>query len=343
MDWSRGYSAEWRVVRVDPSTWADAEAVGAVDSASVERTADGLMESGSMTAVRGVGEGFEPGYHRIVMVAEQDGAKERVEVCTLYCTSAQGEVERGRDVVDVVGRSVLYPASVRRLLAGTYAPKGADCAAYAARLLRECVACPVEVEGAFALADHVVFDLGDSYLDAARAVLDAGGYCMQVDSHGTVHVRPLPAEPAAGLGALGASMLMPKVGYELDYSDVPNRYLARDGELQAVAVNDDPASPTSTVSRGYFHDEVDTSPKPLEGESLATYARRRLAEKSVVKDARRYEREFAPDVLPNSIVRATAAQGGLEGDLRVTRQSLELGHGVKVTEEAVREVSTWQA
>lgn len=343
MDWSRGYTARWRVFRVDPETWADAGLVARLDGASVERTRSGMLESATLAFTREVGEGFSPGYHRIALYAEQDGASVREDVATLYCTSASGEVDYGRDAVAVTGRSVLFPASVRRLLAGTYAPKGCDGAAYAADLLRECVHAPVEVDGSFRLGRHVVFDLGDSHLDAAWAVLDAGRFCMQVTGSGTVRVMPLPAEPDLVLGADGLRMLMPGASHALDYSDVPNRVLVRHGANEALAVNDDPESETSTVARGYCHDLVEESATPVDGETLADYARRRLAEESAVADSRTYEREYAPGVLPSSVVRASLSEIGMVGDFRVVRQSLDLGHGVKVTERAEREVATWRA
>jgi len=50
MDWSRSYSSDWHVYRVNRDTWAYAVRVTGVDSVSITRTADGAMlESGSMT------------------------------------------------------------------------------------------------------------------------------------------------------------------------------------------------------------------------------------------------------------------------------------------------------
>ena len=343
MDWGRSYTASWSVHPVHPATWAESGRLARISSASVERTRDGLLESGSLEAVEDVGAGFEPGYYRIVMVAEQDGIRTREEIATLYCASTGVQVERGRQAVAIEGRSVLYPASVRRLLAGSYAPRGADGAQYAAEMLRGCLAAPVEVTGGFALAEHVVFELGRTVLEAVRSILDAGNHIMQVDGHGTVRIMPKPVEPSIELSNANARLLMPKAERRLDLTGIPNVYLARDGGVQAVAVNDDPASPTSTVTRGYEHDVTDSSPKPVDGESLAEYARRKLAEASVVEDAVTYTREWWPGVYPGSLVRCSLPGWGVEGGLRVVKQSLTLGMGITVLEQAAGEVSTWQA
>ena len=343
MDWGRNYTASWSVHRVHAATWAESDRLARISSASVERTRDGLLESGSLEAVMDVGAEFEPGYYRIVLVAEQDGMRTREEIATLYCASTGSEVERGREVVSIEGRSVLYPASVRRLLAGTYAPKGVDGAQYAAEMLRGCLAAPIDVSGGFTLSEHVVFELGRTALEAARAILDAGNHIMQVDGHGTVRIMPKPSEPAIELSNANARLLLPKVSRKLDLTGVPNVYLARDGGMQAVAVNDDPASPTSTVARGYEHDVTDSAPRPVDGESLAEYARRKLAEASVVEDAVTYTREWWPGVHPGSLARCSLPGWGIEGDLRVVKQSLTLGMGVTVLEQASKEVRTWQA
>ncbi len=341
-DWSAGGKVAFRFRRVDTSTWADASDAGPLLSASVERVRGGLLESGSAEVARAVGEGFEPGYYRLSAVAEGRGLA-RSDVATLYFAGGSSSVARGSKTVGIEGRSVLYPASVRRMLAGSYAPEGTDGAAAAARLLRECVACPVEVEGAFTLNVPVIFDLGCSYLDAVWMLLDAGGWCMQVSGRGAVSVKPKPTAPSSLLDASAARALAPGVTSSLDYSGVPNAYLADDGRQSVRVVNDDPESPTSTTSRGYVHDVVDTAPKPVDGETLAAYARRKLREMSTVEDVRGYTRAYEPDLRPYDVVRFSLPSQGLSGDMRITRQSLRIGRGITVTEEACKEVTTWTA
>ena len=264
-DWAGGGTFSHRLRRVDVPTWADAGDVGGFMSASVERVRGGLLESGSVTVALGVGEAFEPGYYRLSTVAEGAGGLARADVATFYCASAGGESARGADMLSVDCRSVLFPASVRLMLAGSHAPNGADGAEFAARLLRECCACPVDVEGSFELGASVVFEPGCSYLDAAWTLLDAAGWRMRVDGRGEVSIGPMPETPAMVLGRGSSGQLLPGASHALDYSGVPNSYYADDGVQAARAVNDDPASPTSTVARGYVHDVIDAEPLPVGG------------------------------------------------------------------------------
>ena len=83
VDWNRGYTSTFRVYEVDRRSWGEAEEVGRIESASIDRVADELLESASLKATQEVGAGFRERYLRVVMEAEQDGSMERVEVATL--------------------------------------------------------------------------------------------------------------------------------------------------------------------------------------------------------------------------------------------------------------------
>ena len=219
-----------------------------------------------------------------------------------------------------------------------------DGAAWAAEVLRGSVNAPVSLaEGAgFTLDHHVVLDPGTSALEAAWLVLRAGGHVIRIDGRGRVTVAPRPTEPSLALDRAGARLLHPGVRRDLDLSGVPNRYVAVDGSEVAEAVNDDLASRTSTVSRGWRSDIVATSPVRVDGETLAAYAARRLEEESTVPDSREYSREFWPGVAPFDVVLGSVASVGLDGRMRVERQSLSCGTGIVVEECASREVSAWR-
>lgn len=347
IDWTRGYSSSWRVYRVDPRTWADAEPVGRVLDASVSRKLDGdapTIDSASLSLTREVGEGLPEGWYRIAMVARQGTASERVDVATVWCAATGGTIEYSSEAVDVTGLSVLWPCSRRDLTPGSYAPGGVDGARWAADLLASCTPAPVMVaDGAsFVLDDTIVFD--GKALEAVWEVLRAGGRTIRISGDGRITVRRTPTDPALNLDAVGVRLLQPGIGRGLDYSGVPNRYTVRYGGEEAVATNDDPASLTSTVTRGMVidpDDGPDTSPRRVDGESLQAYADRRLEEESTVEDERTYSREWWPAVLPGDLVRGTVASLGIDGDFRVSSQQLTCGAGIVVEERASREVRTW--
>lgn len=342
LDWKRSYSSTWRVYRVNPETWADAERVEGIDSITVTRDATGdapLMESGTVAATNAT---IPRGYYRVAMLAEQDGTTERVDVATLELVRSGGKLDHGVPSDSITARSVLYPASVLELSPSQYAPAGSDGAEYAARLLRlNCVA-PVEVVGAgFPLASHVVPEEGESALSVAWRVCEAGGHVIRIMGNGTIRVMPMPTEPTVTLDGTGASLLLPSVDYGDTYDGIPNRLTVREGANRVIATNEDAGSPTSRQQVGYWIDKSERNPTRVGGETLDAYARRRLAELSTVRMERTYKRKWWPEVYPLDVARASLASVRLDGDLRIERQSLECGAGITVTERAVKEVSTW--
>lgn len=336
MDWSQSYSTSWRIFRVNRETWADAEQITNADKVDITRTADGeLLESGSMEVT---GQ-FAADYYRIVMTAEQGGDVERVDVATLLFNVNSGKVDKGVITQTADGYSVLYPASKTVVLMGEYAPAGVDGARYAGDLLRSAINAPVIVEGSFTLNDHVVHEVGSSVIEAVWAVLNAGGFVIQIDGRGVVHILPQPTEPALTVDSSSIRLLENGISYDRDISEIPNRYIIIKEDNRTIVVNDDPNSEVSTVNRGYFVDVVDESPTPINGETLGVYGQRKLKELSVLEDKRKYTREYAPNVNVYSIIRASI--NGLEGDLKVTDQSIECGHGITIGETANREIRLW--
>ena len=346
MDWTRGYTARWRLFRVDRDTWADADEVKGLESATVELkdgATDHLLVSGGFTVVTPQGSDVGADIYRLVLHADQGGMVERQDVATLMCECAHRDGERGRTVNEMTGTSVLYPASVRTLASGSYAPSGVGGLTWAAGVLRSCLIAPVVVDSETEshLSEHVVFDVGMSALDAVWSVLDACGAIMQVTGDGVVHLLMLPTEPKLVLNRVSTKLLHPGIGEDLDLSEVPNQVVVeRDGQ-RYEAVNDDPSSDTSTITRGYVHDHYIDSPTLVDGETLYGHAVRQLEELSIVQDRRTYSREWWPDVYPGDIVRGSMPSVGLDGDLRIIRQSLDCAHGIKVTEEAAKEIRMW--
>lgn len=343
MDWTRGYSCRWRAFEVDPATWADAAELGGVASASVERAQWG--QSGTLAIDSSPGTGWPERYVRLSAYVTQAGSTERVDVATLLCSSAGGEAAGALDALDVTGRSVLAPAESERMPRGSFVPAGTDGALWCADELAARLAAPVSVDGGgFTLDDAVVFDLGATVMDAVRLVLEAGGWCLRIDGSGRVAVCGRPSEPALLLDPAGARVIVPGVSHSLDWSGVPNRYTAVFGTHACSAVNDDAASPVSTVARGYTVDaECDTGPVRVGGESQEAYCARRLAEESTLREHREWTREWCPGVMPWSVVRGAVPSAGIEGDFTVERQSIECGAaGIVVAESAYREVALWE-
>lgn len=335
VDWADGYNASYRLMEVDPATWADRTEIGYVTSFSVSRGSDGdLLESGRAEIGWSPQDVFAERWCRMEVLAEQGGAVERAAVATMLLAPTSGTRGAGYESLSLEGRSVLSPASDERLPAGTYVPAGADGAAYAANLLRSCIPAPVVVVGSFRLAEPMVFSQGTTKLGAVWMLLDAAGWTMRISGDGTVTISAPRTEPSLVLDRASASFITGDVHDDADRWAVPNRYVATmDGET-AVAVNEDPTDAFSHARRGRWVDVEDDSPTLLAGESLREYAERRLRAASTPARTCEWERSWHPDVTVGDVIRCDVAGLGLSDDLRVVSQSVRLGAMVAVTERA---------
>ena len=346
MDFSKGYSASFTLHPVDPSTWASGPAYAKVSSASVECDATDeypLLQAGSCEVTLDVADSFEEGFYRVEMKAEQDGSVESHPVATLLMSSGESTLDRASQTAKVTGYSVLKPASDRLMLTGTYAPKGCDGAAYAASLLRECIAAPVTVSGSFKLDEHAVFGAGVSYLQAAWIVLKAADWCMRISGDGSVEICPKPSEATFLLDVEGRHHIVPGAEMSYDLSEVPNRYFAVDGDDVGIAVNDLDGSRTSVQARGRYVDYIDDSPVKVDGETMTNYAKRKLEELSTVTREWQYSREWVPDLVPFDLVAGSVPEFGMAGAFRVLKQSITCGKGVTVSETLGQETKEYIA
>lgn len=330
IDWSAGYSCSVSVNKVNPETWASTDEVRSVASASITRSATEdvpLLEQATFE----VDSELEVGWYRISMLVKQ-GEVDRETIGTFLVEKSSRTDSYGRTTYTADGWSVLKPADRQTFVAGSYAPAGVDGAAYVASLLRGCIPAPVEVSGSFTLSDNVVFAPGTTKLAAAWKVLDAGGFVMQISADGTVMIAARQESPAMTLDRAGSVMLLPQVSGGVNISDIPNRYFATDGKETVAAMNTNQESTVSYQARGMWIDYYDASPKRVNGESLTAYAERKLSELSTVTKEKSYTREYSPGVLPFSMVRCSLPDIDLDGDAYVLSQSIDISHGVTVSE-----------
>lgn len=343
-DFTKNLKFEISMHEVDPGTWADSHELGNVNSVAITRSKDALIEGATITADVQTGNRFREGYYRIVMRTMQDGATERHEVATVYCTSSSGTItDDETSIISIDGKSVLYPANEVTIGIGAFVPRGADGAEYVVRTLQGVLAAPVVAEGSFALADDYVFDIGEKVLSAVWKVLDAANWCMQIAGDGTVTVREIPSRPQTSIDA--RDVIAGNLGYSNDFEAIPNRYVAFDGTTVASYRNDDSQSEVSIPRKGFVKDissGIDTSPVLIGGESLEAYCRRKLIEASVSVYQQSYTREYDDELRPYSMVLMRAHDTGEYEEFSISTQSVTISDSLAVGETSERRVQLWQ-
>lgn len=336
MDWSENYTASWEVVRVDSDTWTETnDILEGVTSVSLKKDGSGSapkLEASSMTVISD--DPVEQGWYRILMYTRQNGVKERWPIATCLYESSDGEDSKGTTVWSAEGYSVLQPCEDMKVKIGTFVPKGADVIPYVKRLLRESTPAPVEAAGSFALEDYLVFEEGASYLECIWMLLDAGGFIMQIDGEGKIYISEVPTDPKLDVDESLRKGIRGTISNKLDISSVPNRYIAIEGDKSAIAVNDNADSIVSVQARGRYIDEIDASPSRVNGESLDTYANRKLKELSTIYRNYTYDRDYHPDIRPYDLISATLVDNTSTSVLRVMSQTLTLGKGAYLSETA---------
>ena len=334
-DFSKPYTASWRMTKVDPGTWEAYDEITGVTDLSISRDATSsvpMLESGTMKVVLPILDEFEEGYYRVQMLARQ-GSYDRHDVGTFLAIPGNDTKSSDRKVTNVSLCSVLKPADEIVMIAGSYIYKGSDGADWVGTQLRKCLAAPVHVDGSFTVDSYHVFCGGTTYLEAVWEVLDAAGWCMRIDGHGEVTVMKKPSEPKAFLDRLHAHDYRPDISDANAVQEIPNRYYATDWTGERVTVvNENQNSRTSFQKRCRYIDYWDDSPTLINGESLLGYAKRRLKEESTIVRKFTYTRVYDPDLTVFDMIGVNKPDMDLVGEARIIGQELTIGNGVEIKE-----------
>lgn len=330
MNWSKGYTALCYVKTVDVATWRDVDRID-IYGGSVTRSDGALAESASFDCVNY--DQTAERWVRIWLDVTQDGNSAHVALFTGLATSPDRDINGRLFTNSVECYSVLKPAQDVLLPRGWYAPAGAYGADLIKQLL-ETTPAPKVINGVSpALQTAYVAEDGESSMSMAQKILTAINWRLRITGSGEIYIEPKPTDPAAVFDCIEYDSIEPqlKVGY--DWFTCPNVFRAVQNDMSAVAVDSDPDSIFSTVSRGREIWKEDNNVKLTDSESLQSYAARRLKEEQHVVFKASYDRRFHPDVVAGDLVRLHYPEQKVDGVFRVTKQSIDLGNGGKTSED----------
>ena len=336
MDWSKGYSSRFMAYEVDPITWKDFERVELI-SGSISKGTDALQQSANIDVESF--DGSTEKWIRIYFDARQDLDSYHGAMFTGLASSPNKQYEGNSLTTPVQLYSVLKPLDDIFLQKGWFAAANADGVAIVQELLKVTPA-PVVVDGsAPRLREAIIAEDNETNLTMAIAILDAIGWVFDIQGDGTIHLRPINNSVPNDLvtfSALNYDCLETNVDIEYDWFSAPNVYRAVSGETIAIARDDDPQSPISTVSRGreVWSEERDVVLN--DNETLDMFAKRRLEALQKVFYKVKYTRRYHPDVDIHTIIGLNYPKQELSGYFKVQSQSFQLGHNAAVSEEAVK-------
>ena len=335
MIWAEGFTGSYYLTIVDPKTWRDIRRME-IKGGSIERSEEDLLESADIDVTE-LPEGGEA-WVRVWLDADQEGIT-HVPLFTGLTSAPSRDIDGLRNSYKMECYSVLKPIDDILTERGYYVPAEVKAPNVAAKLLRKGIA-PVEVAEAGELpqlTSAIVSEDGESNLTLARKVLEAIDWRIRIDGQGIIYVEPRTKTTAAIFNSTDNDVIELSLSDEYDWYSCPNVLRAISDDLISVARDDDPDAPLSTVSRGREIWAEESSVTLATNESLGAYAVRRLKELQSPARTISYKRRFDPEVNVGNIVRINCPEIGIDGEFRVTSQSLELSHGCRTSEEAIAE------
>jgi len=334
MNWNRGFSARYYMELVDAATWRDIKRYE-VTGGNISKSTGGLMEAADIDATDIPATGDV--WIRIYLDARQGETGAREAIFTGLLSAPATDWEGNRKSYKTECYSVLKPASDILLQRGWYAPAGMNGAKQAAKLLSVGAAPVTFEENAPALASMIIAESGETNLSMAQKIINAIDWRIRITGTGEIRICPKAAEPEATFDALENDLIELSVSDSSDWFSCPNVFRATSGDMTAVARDDDPESPFSTVARGREIWMEETDCKLNENEGIGNYALRRLKEEQAPSRQVSYNRRFVPDIYVGDIIRLRHPAQGIDGAFRINTQRIDLGYGGRTSEEAINE------
>lgn len=330
MDWSKGYTSEFYAYIIDPGTWRETTRLQ-ITGGSVNKGIEGLRESADIDIPK-----YDPGVEkwlRVYMDVRQGGSSAHVPIFTGLATSPEHEWTGNIKEGSLECYSVLKPADDILLERGYYTPAGANGARIISDLLQACPA-PIEINGTSpSMQDALIAEDGETALSMAEKILAAINWRIRIHGDGTIELAPEDRDPRVRFSPLDNDVIEPSIKTTRDLYGCPNVLRVISGDLTAIARDDSPDSPLSTVVRGreVWAEESDVALST--GESVSEYATRRLKELQQVATTATYTRRFDPNVTAGDRIRLNYPEQGLQGIFRTTSQKIELGYCADTEEE----------
>ena len=330
MDWSKGFSAEYYVSEVDPSTWKDIDRIE-VTGGSISVTDENLRNAADFDCIEY--DRTRESWIRIWLDARQGGDSAHVPLYTGLASAPDRDIAGRLQTHHIQCFSVLQPCQDVLLPRGWYAPQEVAASVILEDLLYVTPA-PVRVEGTTpALYEPIVAEENESHLSMVDKILTAIGWQMVIDGEGTIIIREYPSEPAAVFDPNYNDMIETQLTESYDWQTAPNVIRASTSARSVVFKDTDPNSILSVTNRGreIWLEEADANLN--DGESLESYAERRLREEQSINRIISYTRRYVPGLNVNDIVSLRYPEQDIDGDFSIRSQTITLGYGAPVSEE----------
>lgn len=350
-DWLSSMQQTFEYYIVDPKTWKDIELIDTVKSSTIQRDAEAeTLGSATIDMTESVGES----YIRIYLITIQNGLRERHPLGTFLVQTPSLNFNGRLQNISVDAYTPLIELKESPPPLGYSILKNSNVMDFAYRLARERARAPVvKTECNTLLGMNFTASTDDTWLTFLSDLIANAKYNFALDEMGRILLSPYQdtasLQPVWTYNDDNSSILYPEISVDRDLYGIPNVveviHSNGAGYYFVRAVNDDPNSVTSTVSRGreIIHrvNNPDLVGKPTESQ-VKDYANQLLRELSVLEYTVTYTHAYCP-VRLGDCVRLNYERAGITNiKAKVISQTIKCEPGCPVTEKAVFTTRLWR-
>ena len=350
-DWTKSMQQTFEYYIVDPITFKDKQQLTQIISSSISRDKNtDTLGSASFDTTEQLGEC----YIRIYLITIQNGIKERIPLGTFLVQtpsfSFDGKITKNNlnAYTPLIELKENYPPI------GHFIESGKNIMGEAVKLIQNNCRVPVlNVSDESTIPYNFIADTEESWLSYLSSLIANAKYTFDLDEMGKILFAKkqdiASLQPIWTYSDDNASILYPDQSMERDLYGVPNvvEVIYSNGatNLNVTVVNDDPNSPTSTVSRGRKITYRDTSPEVAgtpDLKQLEEYADQLLRNLSTIEYTISYKHGYCP-VRIGDCVRINSTKANLvDVKAQVISQKITCQEGTPVSETAVFTKKLWR-
>lgn len=349
-DWTSSMQQTFEYYIVDPGTWKDVRKLDNVKSCTISRDSEtNTLGSATLDVTESLGEC----YVRVYLITIQNGVKEKHPLGTFLVQTPSSSFDGKIRTVTMDAYTPLLELKENPPPLGYSVLKGENIMQRAYQLCREHARAPVvETPCEEKLNYDFVANTDDTWLIFIADLIGNAKYSFALDELGRILFTPkqdtASLQPVWTYDDGNSSILYSDITMNHDLYGIPNVveviYSSNSDLYYARAVNDDPNSPISTISRGREIIRRVTNPDmagvPTE-KQIKEYANQLLRELSSVEYTVSYSHGYCPTRLGDCIRLNYTRAGITDIKARVISQSIKCDTSCKVTEKAVFTTKLW--
>ena len=351
-DWRSSMQQSFEYYIVDPITWKDKTLLNNVKNCTIQRDSEvSTLGSATIDVTESVGEC----YIRVYLITIQNGLTDKHPLGTFIVQTPSSSFDGKIRSVSMDAYTPLLELKENQPPIGYFIPKGSNIMNIACSLTSEHLRAPVvKTEKDDILYFDFISETDDNWLVFISDLLANAKHIFSLDELGRVLFSPIQdtasLQPVWTYDDNNSSILYPEFDMDHDLYDIPNvvEVIHSTGMTTqyAVAINDDPNSPISTVNRGRKITHRITDPKLVGSDptkrEIDEYAIRQLSELSTIEYTISYTHGYCP-VRIGDCVRLNYSRAGINGiKAKVISQTIKCEPGCPVQEKARFTMKLWR-